>query len=282
MSPRHVAPVVVTGIPRSGTTWLARLLAAAPATAMLGREPMNPRAGQWALAGHAQAWTRWTDPPPAARRTLARTYRGHAPRAYGRLGVRQWRAALPGTRLIVKDPFALLSLPAVVTATGAVPVVLYRSPDAVLGSYRRMGWRADVAEFRALGAPMPPEADEDDVVAMGMFWSWAHATVLDDLEHIPQAVVVSHPELTTGGVEAHRALLETLGLDARHLGEGHPADRSKDEPVREGRLHNLDRSPEQVMSSSKQRVGDDERRVLQEMTGDVSARLDGRRLRVLG
>ena len=46
-----MGPILVTGVPRSGNTWLARLLATSPGTAMAGREPMNPRGRQYALGG---------------------------------------------------------------------------------------------------------------------------------------------------------------------------------------------------------------------------------------
>jgi Sulfotransferase family len=142
-------PLLVTGVPRSGTTWLARQLAGAAGTALTGREPMNPHEGQYALGGAIQAWARLVRPTPAETRALRRAYRGRTPRVYGRYGSRQWAAAWPGTRLVVKDPFAVLSVAAVHRVTGALPVLVYRHPGAVLASYRRMGWSPDVREILA-------------------------------------------------------------------------------------------------------------------------------------
>ncbi|WP_448233555.1 sulfotransferase [Microbacterium lacticum] len=138
----------MTGMPRSGTTWLSRLLATAPGTALTGREPMNPRERQWALAGSLDGWTRLRDPNGKQARALRRAYRGLAPGVYSSFGFRQWRGPLPNSRLIVKDPFAMLSMPAIHTITGARPVLVYRHPGAMLVSYRRMGWAPDVAELR--------------------------------------------------------------------------------------------------------------------------------------
>ncbi len=58
------------------------------------------------------------------------------------------RAPLPGTRLIVKDPFALLSMETIADVTGALLVLIYRLPGAVLTSCRRMGWHPDIEEVR--------------------------------------------------------------------------------------------------------------------------------------
>jgi len=246
---------------------------------MLGREPMNPRAGQFGLAREASQWTRWTEAPPRARRILRATYRGWEPRAYGRLGSRQWRAPLPGTRIIVKDPFALLSVAAVVEATGAVPVVVYRRPEAVLASYRRMGWRADVAEFMALGATIPAGSSDDDVAAMAAFWTFGYETVLDDLDRaVPGAVVVSHEELTRGGASAQRVLLDAIGLDRAPVPDPPDTDGGNRSEVRQDRLHNLERSPEEVMSGWQERITEPEGRMLAGATDETLARLATRRL----
>ena len=90
-------PILVTGVPRSGTTWLARLLALSPATALAGREPMNPRGRQYALGGSLDGWARLTDPSPYQRFLLRSAYRGWNPMVYSRFGTRQWAGPLPQT-----------------------------------------------------------------------------------------------------------------------------------------------------------------------------------------
>jgi hypothetical protein len=214
-------PILVTGVPRSGTTWLARRIATPRRTALAGREPMNPRGRQYALAGTLDGWTELGR--PSARQTLAlrATYAGVNPRVVSRYGVRSWATALPWTRVVVKDPWALLSLPAIVAATGATPVLVWRHPAAVLASYRRVGWHADLDEVRPVltahrtshadgGLPVDTCAPVDDVAAMAEFWSALHEIALD---HLPaSAVVVSHEAIAAGGEGAERALFERLGL----------------------------------------------------------------------
>ena len=48
---RRPPPILVTGVPRSGTTWLARWLARGGGMALTGREPMNPEATSTDLRG---------------------------------------------------------------------------------------------------------------------------------------------------------------------------------------------------------------------------------------
>ena len=66
--------------------------------------------------------------------------------------------------MVVKDPYAMLSLPAVAAVTGAIPVLVFRHPGAILASYRRVAWRprldelaaiATSPEVRALGLDLP-------------------------------------------------------------------------------------------------------------------------------
>jgi hypothetical protein len=244
---------------------------------MLGREPMNPRAGQFALGGTCRSWVRMERAGRLQSRTLRRAYAGLVLRTYGRLGVRQWSALLPGTRVVVKDPFALLSLKAVVLATGAVPVVVYRSAASVLASYRRMGWQADVEEFVALGAP-PPGAD-GDLAAMAAFWSWGYRTALDDTVDLARALVVSHSELTAGGSAAEAALGRALGLESSPRRRP-AAPRATGSRAAEKQLHHFDRTPDQIMTGWRSYVSDEEVSLLDELTRDVWDELQLRRLRL--
>lgn len=50
-------PILVTGAPRSGTTWLAQMLATAPRTVLSGREPMNR--GREPMKPHGRQYRAW-------------------------------------------------------------------------------------------------------------------------------------------------------------------------------------------------------------------------------
>ena len=206
---RRPSPILVTGVPRSGTTWVARTIANAQGVSLPGREPMNPRGRQHGLAGTLEGWTRLTQATPEQANALRACYRGWDPRAFSQYGTRRWAAPLPWTRVIVKDPFAVLSIKAVTAVTAAVPVVVYRHPAAVLASYRRMGWSADYAEVAALPefpdlAGRPYEPGLDDVDAMAEFWRFCYLAALADLDDVSGAQIVAHSELAGGGSAAIR------------------------------------------------------------------------------
>ncbi|MFZ2501719.1 MAG: sulfotransferase [Nocardioides sp.] len=298
-------PILVTGVPRSGTTWLARLFAAAPGTSLAGREPMNPRGKQYALGGTLSEWTRLTRPSGRQALLLRTTYAGLNPRTYGRYGRHQTRAMLPGTRMIVKDPFAMLSVPAIYRLTGARAVLVYRHPGAVLASYRRMGWSADIAEtFRVATdhaeevLPLIGSSAGDllergpdaltDTEAMGLFWTVFSALATDDVKRTPGALIVAHPEVAAGGTAAVDRLMTAVGLratDAVHAeisaaGAG-DAPTPRGEAPDSGKLHRFDRSPAEVANSWRKHVDATDIERLEEIAGPVLATIEAARLKVL-
>lgn len=256
--PKKRSKILVTGMPRSGTTWLARLLAAAPGSALTGREPMNPRGRQWALAGTLKGWSRLSEPTARQAGALRRAYRALDPNVYSRYGTRQWLAVLPWTRLVVKDPFAMLSIPVVHETTGARPVLIHRHPGAMLVSYRRMQWLPDIEEMaplvtefarihpeRAVRIPrLPDDAPADGARAMAWFWSALYAMALSDMESIPGGLVVSH-ELVATDMQACRLLHDRLQVPWSVSAEAEFM-REASGHVDPAKLHNFDRPPAQA------------------------------------
>jgi hypothetical protein len=239
---------------------------------MPGREPMNPRDRQFALGGTLRGWTR-LDPDVQQQHLLRRCYAGREIRTLSRYGVRQWAAVLPGTRVVVKDPFAMLSVAAVARTTGATPVLLYRHPGAVLVSYRRMGWRADSAEVARLGAPEPPA--HDDVTAMGVFWSWCNQVALDDLARLGRGLLVAHEDLVVGGDAAVDELRSRLGLPAPRQS---PGDATTPAGPRGQGLHDFDRDPVELTQAWRQELSGEETATLERLTAATAERLTASRV----
>ncbi|MGL5825283.1 MAG: sulfotransferase [Nocardioides sp.] len=285
-------PLLVTGVPRSGTTWLARLLSMAPGTALAGREPMNPRGRQYALSGTLGGWTRLELPTSRQRRALRATYRGINPRTFGRYGRSQWRAPWPGTRVVVKDPFAMLSVPCIAAVTGARAIQLYRHPGAVLASYRRMGWHADVAELRPFGeaadragalvgelwAQDPAELNDTD--AMGVFWSVLTTIALDGLAQTSGAIMVAHREVAAGGLVASARLFDELGLEFSDDARAE-LDRIGTANTDQQSLHRFDRNPADVADAWKKHLSAADLTRIELITQPVRDRVEGARLRLL-
>jgi hypothetical protein len=270
---------------------------------------MNPHAGQYQLGGTLTGWAA-LDVLSARQQRAARTaFRGVNPFVFGRYGRRQWAAPLPWTRIVVKDPFAMLSLPAVCASTGAVVVLLYRHPGAVLASYRRMGWHPDVEELRPLlwahraargsyaeldDLPSPPPGSELTAEALGRFWAALYEIALDRTAGSHDVVVVSHEELAGGGAPAARVLFDRLGLryhdrtTAELLGPagtgkpspGDASGGSAQRPDNTERLHNLNRSSADVAQQWRSRLTALEVETVERVTATIYDRAQEARLRV--
>lgn len=286
-----MGPILVTGMPRSGTTWLARLLATSPGVAMAGREPMNPRGRQYALGGTLDGWARLTELTRRQRFLLRSAYRGWNPFVYSRFGTRQWAGPLPRTRLVVKDPYAMLSTPAVVAATGAVPVLVYRHPGAVLASYRRVGWTPRLDELARIVAtartneslpdlPMiPAPGDVSPAVEIGVFWAALHELALADAAEAG-TVIVSHTELAAGGPDAGRVLAERLGLTWSSEMAAELSKEPAGHTVPGAQLHNFDRAPAAVADEWRNRLEAEEIERVEQVSAETLARLEQARLRL--
>jgi hypothetical protein len=259
---------------------------------------MNPHKGQYRLGGTLAAWPRLTAPTPAQQRRLRLAYRGLNPWVYSRYGVRQWVAPWPWTRVVVKDPFALLSIPAVARTTGALAIVVYRHPGAVLSSYRRMGWRPDMAEVSRLvdlDPPLAGDSDADPIVGdMARFWTALYRTVLEDTKDRSDVLLVSHEELARGGRAAMAVLASRCGLvlpaapvggraeGADAAGAGMPfvvaAESRAPQGHESSRLHNFNRPSEEVADSWRSHVPDLELELLDRYAAATLLDLHHRRL----
>jgi hypothetical protein len=273
---------------------LARLLATAVGTALTGREPMNPRGRQYALGGTLHGWTELTSLSARQRRALYLAYRGCNPMVFSRYGRRQWAAPLPWTRLVVKDPFAVLSIPVIARSIGVTAVLLFRHPGAALASYRRMGWQPDLDELRPVldhhraehgsstGLDLPRPGDTDEADAMGRFWSALYEIALDGAEEVPGLIVLSHEELASGGVPAAHQLFRALQLrpSAATDAELSPKTQRADPTSEPAGLHNLQRAPQEVAGDWRHQLTPAEIERIEQVTEPIRARLQQLRLRL--
>ena len=183
--------------------------------------------------------------------------------------------------MIVKDPFAMLSLPAIVEATNALPLLVFRHPAAVLASYRRMGWSADLAEVgAALGLPSTTATDDgDDARAMARFWRALNEQALRDLSSLGGSLVVSHEEVAIGGSAAMTRLFRLTGLpEARSARRDPPSEfRPRPATADPSALHNFDRPPEDVANAWRADVSESDLAVMESIAGETLRTLETRR-----
>jgi hypothetical protein len=291
--------VVVTGPHRSGTTIMGRLLLHAPHS-FLVHEPLNL---DWGLAGvpHRFPYLTASDTAhPAAQvlRRFLRTGEGqwlghgeplrpdHQRMRTNRDNVRSLRPV--GFTVIVKDPFLLLALGWANHALSMNPaVVTLRHPCAWVASLQRrsMHPRTALESFRAqegFGDPVVNEIlsrrawEEADLVPAGAAtWACLVRMLNVQLEAGARAEVVRMEDFA---LDPYSVLLRTY----RRCGLGVPQNLEQiveeytgahnivtpDQPV----LHVLRRNSSALVNAWRSRLGEDDQKVIREITEPVAAR----------
>jgi hypothetical protein len=235
-------PILVTGAPRSGSTWVGNVLALDGGSGVI-YEPFNKRnpAGRCrARFEHAFTYvTPETENPYLAplRDTLAWRYSLGAelralggPRALLRMArdlayfeaMRRRHA-----RVILKDPIAIFSADWIARRFGAQVVVVIRHPAGFVASLRAAGWQRVRFEIFAdqpqlVEDRLAPYRDEiaaavrqrpDPVAAGTLLWKLLHHHIARLRDEHPDWVFVRHEDLSRAPVPAFRELFGRLGLD---------------------------------------------------------------------
>lgn len=234
-------PILVTGAPRSGTTWVGQMLARAPGVGYI-HEPFNLTTDA-GIAGRPfshffQYVTAKSEAPyaPHLERTLRFSYdlRRQLPtmrsaRAVGRTGrdlvdFTRWRVS--SARPLVKDPIAIFSAGWLADRFEMDVVVTIRHPAAFVASFKRLGWRHDFSSFLDepdllvdyLGSFEPEirrfaEHPGDPVDEQILLWRIVYHTVDRYRTERPEWTFVRHEDLALEPVERFADLYRTLGLE---------------------------------------------------------------------
>src|SRR6266508_3488682 len=156
-------PVVVTGIPRSGTSWVGKLLQASGELIYIN-EPLNPahppgrspgvlratvgHAYQYITAANEEGWLEpFRDTFRLRYHVGAELRRNRSPYDLARMAkyASSFLAGrLRGRRPLLDDPYAVLASEWLARRQGCRVIVLVRDPAAIVSSWKRLGWTADL------------------------------------------------------------------------------------------------------------------------------------------
>lgn len=224
-------PILVTGMHRSGTTWVGRMLAASREAIYL-HEPLNPVCAPALLhvdVGPQYLYVTEENEDvylPAFRRLLdlpldSSSLERTASQRLRRV-VRLAHARATRARPLPKDPFAVFSIPWFAGRLGADVVAVVRHPLALAGSAKRLDWGFDTRWL--LDQPLlmrdrlepqrgALEAPPTNVVGQtALLWRLVHEAIRDYARKLPQVRVVLHEELSREPLAEYRRLYDSLGL----------------------------------------------------------------------
>ncbi|TYB62756.1 sulfotransferase [Nonomuraea sp. PA05] len=231
------SPVLVTGLPRSGTSWVGKMLTAGGDLVYVN-EPLNPQHPPGHCPGvlNARVTHRFqyicddnsADWLPAFRDTVRLRYRwpaelraNRSPYDLARMlryGTAFTLGRLTGRRALLDDPFAVLSAAWFARRLGCRVIALVRDPVSFVASWQRLGWTVhprelleqpllvrdhpEVLELRALaGSP-------DRVATAAALWRVTRAV----LERTPGILLTPYESLAADPVTGFRGLYAYAGL----------------------------------------------------------------------
>ena len=234
-------PVLVTGLPRSGTSWTGRMLAAGGELVYVN-EPLNPghppgrspgvlnatvtHRFQYICRDNEAPWlTAFADTVALRYRFGAELRRNRSPYDLARMakyGVAFTLGRLLGRRALLDDPFALLSAGWFHDRLGCRVIVLIRDAVGFVGSWQRLGWTIRVEEL--LGQPClvrdhPCVArldalagSADRVAKAAALWTTAREIVTAVARDRPAIHLVHYEDLVRDPVGGFRDLYDQCGL----------------------------------------------------------------------
>jgi len=294
--------ILVTGLHRSGTTWVGRMLAAGGGVAYVG-EPLNALHRPGVFAASINHWYTYIRPEnerdfvAAFKKTLALDY-GFIAELKSLRSLKDFlrmlrdsfafvKGKLKGDRVLLKDPFALFSLEWFAHRLNCTVVVLMRHPAAFVSSLKRLGWQVDFTSL--LEQPLlmrdwlEPFRDRmiemqgrrDDLVGQAsLLWRMATYVVSEIQRGHPEFLVVRHEDLSRQPLSEFETLYARLALNFSPRAKERIAGATARRNPAEGSLRavyatNLDSAAN--VEIWKTRLEPSEVARIREITGDVAS-----------
>jgi hypothetical protein len=197
-----------------------------------------------------------------------------------------YNGLMRGQRALLKDPFAVFSMPWFVERFHVRIVVTIRHPAAFAGSLKRLGWKFDFKDLLDQPLLMRDHLEPyrnlmqaikaDDVIGQAsLLWTMIYRTVHDSRTLIPDLQIVRHEDLSLGPIPGYRELYKSLGLDFTPRVEQNILNSSSSENPAElsrKKVHSVKLDSRANIENWKKRLTEDELKRIRDFT-EESARL---------
>ena len=237
-------PLLVTGLPRSGTSWVGKMLEASGQVVYVN-EPLNPQHPpgrspgvlnaevthrfQYICPDNDQQWTRaFADTIRLRYHMVAELRRNHSPYDLARMAKyfsTFTYGRLHGRRALIDDPFAVFSARWFAERLQADVVVLVREPVSLVGSWWRLGWKFDFQDLLGqallrrdlLATQYEPEMQDligspDRLAQIALLWRATYDAVHRMRDEVPGLQVIRYEDLSREPMERFRLLYDAFGL----------------------------------------------------------------------
>ena len=231
-------PILVTGAPRSGTTWVGRMIGQAPFIRYI-HEPFNITSQLCQCGVKFDYWFYYLTPKsqlkfhPHLKHTIYP--------AFSRIGllnsileIRRTKQVRPFfrylqsylfSRPVLKDPLALFSAEQLADSFNMDVVVLIRHPAAIISSYKTLNWTHPFSHFLNQSAlledhlaPFRSEVEdftkkEHDIVDQAaLLWKLIHFMIIKYQKTHPGWIFIRHKDLALDPIIGFQKIFARLNL----------------------------------------------------------------------
>jgi hypothetical protein len=291
-------PILVTGAHRTGTTWVGRMLAANPQVAYIS-EPLNVLHRPGVLRASVPYWYVYISDEnesqylPAFRAMLGFRYHLFSEmvslrsrKDFLRMGrdlLIFLNGRLRAQRPLLKDPFAIFSIPWFAERLNCKVVITIRHPAAFASSLKRLNWPFDfqdllaqpalmrdhLEEYRAAMASMPA----DDIIGQAaLLWKMIYRFVARTRELHPGFILVRHEDLSLDPVIGFGRIYEALNLDFTEKVQKTILNSSSSEnPAELKKTHSVKLDSRASVDNWKKRLSAQEIARIRDLTGETAS-----------
>ena len=292
-------PILVTGAHRSGTTWAGKMLTADADTAYIS-EPLNVLHRLGVFKAKVKHWYQYICDEneqeflPAFQSLLEFDYYWwdeirslRSRKDFLRMGrdfMIFYNALERGQRALLKDPFAVFSVPWFAMRLNCRVVITVRHPAAFASSLQRLGWSF---EFKNLldqpllmrdhlepyRAQMQATEAEDVIGQAALLWKIVYSVVRKFQQMNSEWIVIRHEDLSADPVTQYHDLYTKLGLEFTQRVEKVILDSSSSENPSELSLkkrHSVKLDSAANIKNWKKRLDSEEIQRIRDITGETA------------
>ena len=290
-------PILVTGMPRSGTTWVGRMLTKSGEVGYIN-EPLNRTASPGTFRIPVAHWYPYITAENEAdllplleealrfKYHLAHELKQCRNRTDLHHTLKTWAGFVRSRkrRPLVKEPHAVFSVEWFTRRLDSDVVVTVRQPLAVVSSWKRLDWNFDFSHLleqpalmRDSLAPFEPEMVDalppsaDLIHRVALLWRIIYSVVAE--QRFPRVHVVRQEDLSRDPVREFAKLYDALGLRFTSAAAEAVAASSSSENPKETRVdkpHETRLDSKANLESWKQRLTGDEISRIERLTSDTA------------
>lgn len=301
--------IYVTGVPRSGTTFVGKILSLPRAVDYI-HEPFNPQCG----FTDSNIWYRYLRPQldTAAMQQFhhltqslfrydfqLKTYISARENTWGRW-VKQWvgsrgpfylRLAKLNpwhTAALIKDPIGMFLTEYLYVQFGVKPVILIKHPLSQIASYRRVklwprldhiGQQNALIEDYFADEPAFFTPPPDPLLEAAAFWRAVYKVLLSQVNRYPDWLLITHESLCEQPIPAFQSLYQQLDLPwservARHIQKKTAGNGSAE--AGKGKFHDFNRNSADIFKIRRDSLSLAERQQIFDIVEDVALQVYSR------